>query len=230
MEKNRWYRELIASIIMHMPEENQISPDNAKRLLDNPTEMQTALLVAICWNRKMKFKKFARTRLHKKFRTWKTIKIGTFANRNELLKAVEKKYRTFGERDCLAREMKIDEKLATSPSSIDLVKVSLGDLGLDNKVPLWQVYDRAEELGLGEAHPDVGPQLMLQYRQPVGEKLLIGMKPHHLRCDCGIQIFCVSNDAQGRRLSGAEGYDYDNVTTEDGDWVFAQRTKSNKVK
>ena len=59
--------------------------------------------------------------------------------------------------------------------SADLVVVSAADLGLAvESASLKDIYSRAENLGLGLAPAEVGPELRLQYfNQPTGEFLNI---------------------------------------------------------
>ena len=67
---------------------------------------------------------------------------------------------------------------ATEATEIDLVKVTVAELGFKKGARRDQIYERAKELGLELCPPEVGPQLRLQYHdQPNGEWLFIGMKP-----------------------------------------------------
>lgn len=63
-------------------------------------------------------------------------------------------------------------------TEFDLVFVSVAGLGFKGSMTRTRIYARAEELGLSLCHPEIGPQLRLQYLdQPKGEHLIIAMEP-----------------------------------------------------
>ncbi|HVR57166.1 MAG TPA: hypothetical protein VMT72_10100 [Pseudolabrys sp.] len=64
------------------------------------------------------------------------------------------------------------------------------------------IYSRAENLGLGLAPAEVGPELRLQYfNQPTGEFLNIGMRPI-TTWNGDLVIFTVANGGAGLILIG----------------------------
>lgn len=68
--------------------------------------------------------------------------------------------------------------VAAEETEVDLVVVSVAELGFKNGVKREDIYARAKELGLGLCPAEVGPQLRLQYAdQSGGEWLVIGMEP-----------------------------------------------------
>lgn len=61
---------------------------------------------------------------------------------------------------------------------VDLVNVSVADLGFKCAVSYWDIIEVALSMGLKLCPAEVGPQLWLQYpEQPKGEWLRIGMLP-----------------------------------------------------
>lgn len=61
--------------------------------------------------------------------------------------------------------------------NIDLVTLSVRQLGFPNSATLQEIYDRAKEFGLGLCPPQVGPELRLNYKnQPNNEWLTIAME------------------------------------------------------
>ena len=83
---------------------------------------------------------------------------------------------------------------------VDLVSATVAELGFPNGATRENIYKRAQELGLRLCPPEVGPQLRLQYTdQPLGEWLLIGMKPI-TDSDGSLKVFSVELDADGSWL------------------------------
>ncbi|QAU49694.1 hypothetical protein [Bradyrhizobium guangzhouense] len=89
---------------------------------------------------------------------------------------------------------------------MELVTVSAADMGFKNEtVSLRQIHDFAQQLGFGLAPPEIALQLRLQYLdQPVGEFLIVGMKP--IRTWTGEEIvLTVANGGAGLILIGQDG-------------------------
>jgi len=115
--------------------------------------------------------------LHTKI--FKTIKIGTgFTNIDELRLALNKqdgKKHVTEEADRFLSNPQF--KLSETPTNLDLVVLSLDDLGLGEQAYQEQVYAQAMAWGLQLCPNEVGPQLYLQYpEQPIEEHLVIAMK------------------------------------------------------
>lgn len=67
-------------------------------------------------------------------------------------------------------------KAANQETEVNLVRVSVAELGFPNGATRQEIYNRAQKFGLDLCPPEVGPQLRLQYKdQPMGEWLVIGM-------------------------------------------------------
>lgn len=112
------------------------------------------------------------------FKVWKTIKLGTGLHTADDFKYALKEG---GFHFSLWTEDIFNKSaftVATKETEADLVVVSGSDLGFNDRTTREEIYKRALELGLELCPPEVGPQLRIQYKdQPVGEQLLIGMKP-----------------------------------------------------
>lgn len=112
------------------------------------------------------------------FAVWKTIKLGTGLQNADAFRRATKA------RGCRISDWASDilGKPAFSASEtetdIDLVVVSIAELGFKNGATGKNIYKRAIQLGLELCSAEVGPQLRLQYMdQPMNECLLICMKP-----------------------------------------------------
>lgn len=114
----------------------------------------------------------------KKFLIWKTIKIGTGPKTaGDFTKAIKKKKMII---DKFGADILNRSKLTTAKreKEIDLVMLTLAQLGFKNGAELNKIYAKAKKLGLKLCPPEVGPQLRLQYiDQPKGEWVVFGMKP-----------------------------------------------------
>lgn len=64
----------------------------------------------------------------------------------------------------------------TNREEAKLVRLTVADLGFESATT-YQIYERAQALGLELCPPDTGPNYRLQYKgQPLGERFSIGMK------------------------------------------------------
>ena len=108
---------------------------------------------------------------------WKTIQVGTHSSIAELRQAlVDAGCRISDWADSILAKV----ALATKQTSIDLVIVSVAELGFPNGATLKQIYKAALKKGYLLCPPEVGPQLRLQYAkddQPLDEWLIIAMEP-----------------------------------------------------
>lgn len=111
-------------------------------------------------------------------KVWKTIKLGTgLKTADDFRKFLEENGFRLSD---LANEIlgKAAFTVTTEETEVDLVKVTVAELGFKKGAGRNQVYERAKEFGLKLCPPEVGPQLRLQYQdQPNGEWVSIGMKP-----------------------------------------------------
>ena len=106
---------------------------------------------------------------------WKTITIGNIS-RDKFIPTL--KERGMNVSDWSADMMKQDAfTVAGQEEQIDLVVVSVRDLGFDKATRYDAICARAKERGLELCPPEVGPQLRLQYLdQPLGEWIVIAME------------------------------------------------------
>lgn len=116
-----------------------------------------------------------------------TIKIGTYKDTQSLRKALEDSGVIISE---IADSIFDQIPLSESEKSLELVVLSVEDLGLSAGANTSQVYEAAKEQGFELCPAEVGPQLRLQYiDQPNGEFLQIAMEDiTHTPIS-----FCVSN-------------------------------------
>jgi hypothetical protein len=104
---------------------------------------------------------------------------------------------------------------------IELYRISVGELGLEDKATRADVRKRGIELGLDLIPAEAGLQLRLQYpNQPFGERLFMAMEP----IDTGefFEVFCVAHTVHGLSLDtgpASEAFPF----SADDEFVFAIR-------
>ncbi len=143
------------------------------------------------------------------FPVWKTIKLGNMGG----MKIAADDFRvalTIGgfrigdwANDLLGRPA---FKTEAKEREVDLVVVSVAELGFPNGATRKDIYRRAKELGLELCPAEVGPQqLRLQYKdQPMNEWLLIGMEPI-TGSDGSPNVFGVAHGGDGSWLDSGYG-------------------------
>ncbi len=171
------------------------------------------------------FKRFLRKEeAWPKILIWKTIKLGTGPKTaNDFRKALQDGGFLLGEwaNDILG---KTTFKAAKKKTEIDLVVISVAELGFKNGATLQDIYQRAQELGFDICPPEVGPQLRLQYKdQPNGEWLPIGMEPVVVS-NGPLRVFSVGRDDSGLWFDGHWGHP-GAFWDPDDRWVFARPRK-----
>jgi len=131
----------------------------------------------------------------RQFKVWKTIKLGTGL-------------KTAGDFSRALRSGGIEVSswpqglfrnpaytVAVEETEVDLIKVTVAELGFKEGVRRDQLYERAREVGLELCPPEVGPQLRLQYKnQPKDECVFVGMEPI-ARETGSVGVFTVKCDA-----------------------------------
>lgn len=140
------------------------------------------------------------------FSIWKTVKLGTGLKTADDFRTALKKGKNrisdwgndiLGKPAFTASETEMD---------VDLVNVSVADLGFKDGAYRRDIIAKALELGLQLCPAEVGPQLRLQYAdQPKGEWLVIGMEPI-TGSDGYLIVFRVEHDDDGRWLRGHDGH------------------------
>ncbi len=133
---------------------------------------------------------------------WKTIKLGTgLKTAKDFRKALKKSGNLIGDwvDDILGKPV---FTASDTEKEVDLVNVSVAELGFKDGAIRKDIYGRALELGLELCPAEVGPQLRLQYAdQPKGEWLRIAMKPI-TDSDGDLFVFAVGHDYGERLLHG----------------------------
>ena len=155
------------------------------------------------------------------FPIWKTIKLGTgLKSTDDSRKSIKKNGMKISDwaSDILGKPT---FTTAAQETELDLVKVTVAELGFKKGARREQIYIRAKELGLELCPSEVGPQLRLQYQdQPNGEWLLIAMEPI-TGSDGGLGVFSVERGGSGLWLRSDYGGP-GNFWHPDAQWVFVR--------
>jgi len=155
------------------------------------------------------------------WKTWKTIKLGTgLKTADDFRKAFKASGNRIGDyaNDILGKPA---FSAAAKESELELVKVSVKELGFKNGATRQEIYQRAQELGLKICPNEVGPQLRLQYEnQPNGEWVLVAMEPIS-DSDGYLLLFHVTHDDGGQWLGSYCGGP-DDVWDADHVFVFCK--------
>jgi len=159
-----------------------------------------------------------------KFKTWKTIKLGTG------LKTAEEFRRVLRDGEFRLSDWASDIlgkpafKAADEETEVDLVKATVAELGFKKGARYDQIYERAKEPGLELCPPEVGPQLRLQYQdQPNGEWIVVAMEPI-IDSDGCPRVFNVERIGSELWLSSYWGRP-DGFWDPDCQWVFCRPRK-----
>src|SRR5258708_16505914 len=136
---------------------------------------------------------------------WKTITVGTFADSFALINALDAAGCGIGSSggEILALPA---FTLSAAKANVELFTVSAAELGFrTDTASLADIYARAQQLGFRLWAHKVATQLRLQYfDQPIGEFLIIGMKP--IRTWEGQPVILnVANGGAGLILIGQDG-------------------------
>ncbi len=154
-------------------------------------------------------------------KVFKTIKLGEHKSHKDYRKAMEKAGFRIGD-----YAVQILEKVtvASEPTELDLVVVTVGELGFKDGARRDAIYEKALSLGLQLCPNEVGPALRLAHPdQPMNEWLRVGMEPL-TDSGGGLYVFCVDHDGNGRWLDSYYG-EPDLVWNAVNRWVFVQPRK-----
>jgi len=155
-------------------------------------------------------------------KTWKTIKVGTgIKTAEDFLKAMKDAGHEIGDwaKDIMEKPT---FTVSAEETELNLVVVSVAELGFPDGATRKQIYDRALSI-MELCPPEVGPQLRLQYTDQLkGEWLLVGMDP--ITGSYGdLYVFYVGRDGGGGSwLHGSDGGP-DFQWSGDNQWVFVRR-------
>ena len=158
------------------------------------------------------------------FAIWRTIKLGTGPkNATDFRKALKDCGIQIGDwaNDILGKPA---FTVAIEETEVDLVKVSVSELGFDQVTRYDKICERAKESGLLLCQNEVGPQLRLQYKdQPKGEVIRIAMEAIR-DSDGDLEVFNVEHNGNGLWLSSVYGSP-DRLFSPIGVFVFVRPRK-----
>ena len=152
--------KFIARIAENLPD---IDEDVMQGWIENPKGLKKALMEALCPPERI-------------WTTWKTIKLGTFKNVDEIRKALKAGGHSIGDwaNDILGKPA---FKVSETEQDVELVNVSVEELGFKDGARYADICKRALELGLDYCPAEVGPQLRLQYKdQSNGTYVVVAME------------------------------------------------------
>ncbi len=138
----------------------------------------------------------------KSFTIWKTITLGINKSPSEYRRALKAKgYRIGDYADQILNKVKV----GGTEVQLDLVLVTVAELGFKDGARRDAIYARAIELGLELCPAEVGPALRLAYQdQPYREWIRVAMEPI-ADSDDDLMVFGVDLDDGERWLGGYYG-------------------------
>jgi hypothetical protein len=144
----------------------------AECMPDVPAHLMQGLIENPQWLKKILSEAFL---LPQKFKVWKTIRIGNFQNAEAIYMAFKQSKMFIGS---WAEDILEEVALVTSETDINLVALSLEDLGFKKWADYKKICKRAKEMGLELCPAEAGPQLRLQYKdQSDAQFFIIAMEP-----------------------------------------------------
>jgi hypothetical protein len=135
---------------------------------------------------------------------WRTITLGTHKSFKHLRTAFEKAGMKISDwaNDLLNQPT---FTLASEKREVDLINMTISELGFKESATYAQILACARELGLDLCPAEVGPQLRLEYKdQPLGEWLIVAMEPV-TDSDGNPRLFGVGRVDGGQWLRGDYG-------------------------
>ena len=159
---------LAAKLVEHQAKFAPMAVKDAQYVIQNPADAIELFIEAV-QNRP--------ERAADRFPIWKTIEVGS-------LRGVRAIRKVLGYANCKVSDLASDIldkpafKVATEKREIDLVRVSVSELGFVNGAHWIDVCKRAFKYDMDICPAEVGPQLRIQYDdQPIDERLRIVMQP-----------------------------------------------------
>lgn len=136
------------------------------------------------------------------FPTWKTLKLGTHKDAAALKQSLVDEGFKIG---FWAEDVFGKVTVSSEEKDVDLVVLSVAELGFKKGARYDQICAKAQELGLELCPDEVGPQLRKQYKdQPKGEWIVVAMKAL-ADSDGDLIVFNVGHGDDGLWLSGYHG-------------------------
>jgi hypothetical protein len=160
------------------------------------------------------------------FKTWKTIKLGTgLKTANDFRYALKESNIIFDDwgRDIFnCTGFSVESKETT----LDLIIVSVSELGFETGATRKEIYKRAKEFGLDLCPAEAGPQLRLQYLDQINglitSKLVIGMQPVTDKIDLSY-MFTVIAGGDGKKFLFVIYADEQNFFASGRHFIFTHR-------
>ncbi len=195
--------KFISVVCQSMPE---LSGDVMQGWIENPKGLKK-LLKGLC-----------PSEIVLSFPAWKTIKLGIHKSADEYRKAIKANGFKIGDwaNDILGKSA---FTVSSDEIEVELVRMTVAELGFKSGATRKNIYERALELGLKLCPNEVGPALRLQYKdQPMNEWLLIAMEPI-TDSDGGLSVFEAERRSGGLWLYGTSALP-DFFWNADSQWVF----------
>ena len=156
---------MVSILMEHLPEFFKLKTHELQWIIKNPKEAIVLFIKAI-------------QNIKVDFSNWKSITIGTgFKTADDLRQAIKE---AGGKVSDWAKDImeKPDFTISPNEAEVDLVRISVAELGFENSTTLKKIYERAISMGLKLVSAEVGPQLRLQYEdQPMNKCLFMAMEP-----------------------------------------------------
>ena len=139
------------------------------------------------------------------FKVWKILKLHTGVDADGYRKSIKGKKVGKQKMDIgdYANDIigKPEFTVITGEAELDLVVVSVAELGFKDGAKLKDIFAEAKKRGLELCPNQVGPELRLQYEdQPKDEWLIVGMEPIAVS-DGDLRLFYVEHDGHALWLS-----------------------------
>jgi hypothetical protein len=156
------------------------------------------------------------------WRIWKTIKLGTFKNVEEIRKALKAGGNNISDwaNDILSKPA---FTVSETEQDVELVNVSVEELGFKQGACYADICKRASGLELDLCPAEVGPQLRLQWKdQSKGTYVAVAMEAI-TDSDGFLRVFSVMRDGDGKQYLSADLGDADDVWDANRRFVFLRR-------
>lgn len=152
------------------------------------------------------------------FPLWRTLILGQHKSHGAYRKALESSGFRIGD---YAGQILKKISVSQTPIEVDLVRLTVAELGFQNGARRDAIYARAIELGLELCPAEVGPALRLVYQEPA--YTVVGMEPI-TDSDDGLGVFRVNTDSDDRWLRSDYGKP-DHFWCGNRQWVFVRPRK-----
>lgn len=205
------FAELSAAVARSLPRE--MEPSVAQGWIENQAGLAKVLREALMP---------PQTVSSDKFKTWMTLSLGTGPKTaDDFRRALKKGGHHISDwaNNILGKPAFI---VAKKKTEVELIRVTVADLGFESGATRQDIYERAMKLGFALCPAEVGPQLRLQYKdQPMNEWLLVAMEPI-TDSDGSLNVFNVARNEDGSWLISNYGKP-DDFWLGDNMWAFVRR-------